>query len=97
MKPERKRFSLDLNIEFWRKLKLHAIEKNMTMREFCLSAIMKQMYRDEISEMPTLPSDVEGVRRYSDMMKELQSDYGVKGNPVNINPQSSNKRPRSFD
>ena len=47
MKDERKRFTLDLDPSFQRRLKVIAALKGISMRRYCLAAIEKELATDD--------------------------------------------------
>lgn len=55
MRADRKRLTLDLDPLFQRRLKARAALQGVTMREYCLAAIKKQLAEDE-REAP-IPSE----------------------------------------
>jgi len=55
-REKRKRLTLDLEIGFQRRLKSRAALKGVTMRQYCLSAIEKQMAEDAGREAELEPA-----------------------------------------
>jgi len=56
MKSARKRFTLDLEPTFQRRLKVIAAVKGVSMREYCVELIERQLAVDEADEGLKLPS-----------------------------------------
>lgn len=55
-RDRKKRLTLDLEMGFQRRLKSRAALKGLTMREYCLSAIEKQLEEDEVEQEPYIGS-----------------------------------------
>ena len=55
MDMKKKRLTLDLDPELQRRLKAVAALKGVSMREYCQTAIDKELARDESSEMVSVP------------------------------------------
>ncbi len=55
MKDERKRFTLDLDPSFQRRLKVIAALRGVSMRQYCLVAIEKELATDEAEGVMALP------------------------------------------
>jgi hypothetical protein len=55
MDMKKKRLTLDLDPELQRRLKAVAAVKGVSMREYCQTAIDKELARDESSEMVSVP------------------------------------------
>ena len=56
MKSARKRFTMDLEPTFQRRLKVIAALKGVSMREYCVEIIERQLAVDEVDEGLKLPS-----------------------------------------
>ena len=63
MKDERKRFTLDLDPFFQRRLKVIAALKGISMRRYCLVAIEKELATDEAGGVMTLPFGEQSLDR----------------------------------
>lgn len=55
METKKKRFTLDLDPLMQRRLKVIAALKGISMRQYCISAIEKELAKDESKETPALP------------------------------------------
>ncbi len=56
MKSEKKRFTIDLDVSFQRRLKVIAALKGVSMRRYCIAAIEKELTLDQAVGAMALPS-----------------------------------------
>ncbi len=81
MRSRTTRFTLDLNDEYRLRLKIACARQNMTMRRYCLEAIEKQMHRDDVADVKTLPFGEEAVKRLSALVKQTFPEYDLMARP----------------
>lgn len=55
MKSGKKRLTLDLDVPFQRRLKVTAALRGVSMRQYCLVAIEKELDKQEADRLPTQP------------------------------------------
>ncbi len=63
MKNEKKRFTLDLEPRFQRRLKVMAALKGISMRQYCLGALEKELSIDEVGGVMPLPFGEQSLER----------------------------------
>ncbi|MBI2941573.1 MAG: hypothetical protein HYY04_14155 [Chloroflexi bacterium] len=63
MEPLRKRLTLDLDPSFQRRLKARAALAGISMRQYCLSVIERELVKDEAREATPLPFGEEAIDR----------------------------------
>ncbi len=63
MKSERKRFTLDLDVPFQRRLKVIAALRGVSMRQYCLAAIEIAMGKDQAEAVMNLPFGERSLHR----------------------------------
>ena len=71
MQVKKKRLTLDLDPPVHRRLKAVAALKGISMRQYCLTAIDKELALDEANSISRLPSS----RSDSERFAELQENY----------------------
>ncbi len=84
MEVKKKRLTLDLDPPMQRQLKVVAALKGISMRQYCLTAIEKELARDEangVSGQRSGPSDAE---RFAALRKEIFGDKMLPGNSVDL-------------
>ena len=55
MEAKKKRFTLDLDLTFQRRLKVIAALKGISMRQYCLTAVERELVKDEAGGAKSLP------------------------------------------
>ncbi len=63
MKSEKKRFTLDLDVPFQRRLKVIAALRGVSMRQYCLVAIEKELDKEDADRAITLPFGEQSLDR----------------------------------
>ena len=74
MRETRKRFTMDLEVSFQRRLKVIAALKGVTMREYCLGAVERQLEVDESTDVPALPFGKEALDRLESLRADVSGD-----------------------
>ena len=59
----KKRLTLDVDASLQRRLKVVAALKGVSMRQYCEAAIERELARDEVQRVPSLPFGREAVER----------------------------------
>ena len=94
---EKKRLTLDLDAPLQRRLKAVAALKGISMREYCQTAIEKELAEDEGA------GEAEGVSRFSRaehfaaLRKEIFGDRVLPGNSVDIIREMREERAAQLD
>jgi hypothetical protein len=84
MEAKKKRLTLDLNPPVQRRLKAVAALKGISMRQYCLTAIDKELAKDEANGVlgqPSGPFDIEGLIV---LRKEIFGDKTLPGSSVDL-------------
>ena len=83
-KAEKKRFTLDLDPPFQRRLKVIAALKGVTMRQYCLSAVDRELARDEAEGARALPFGDEALNRLVSLQNEIFQGRQVSGDSADV-------------
>jgi hypothetical protein len=84
MEPKKKRLTLDLAPEFQRRLKVVAALKGISMRQYCLTAIGRELAKDEAAGVTILPFGHEALDRLDALRKEIVGDDVLPGDSVEL-------------
>lgn len=84
METKRKRFTLDLDLSFQRRLKVIAALKGISMRQYCLVAVEKELARDESTRAKSLPFGEEALERLAYLRNQVFGQRKVTGDSVNL-------------
>ena len=84
MQAKKKRLTLDMDPAFQRRLKATAALKGISMRQYCLKAIDRELAKDEVDHSPE-----ETIRKpdhimFAELRKELFGDRVFPGNSVDL-------------
>ena len=79
MDTKKKRLTLDLDPPLQRRLKAIAALKGISMRQYCQTAIDKELIRDEAQGLTTLPFGHEALGRLAALQTELFQDRALPG------------------
>ena len=71
MEPKKKRLTLDLDPMVQRRLKAVAAMKGISMRQYCLTAISKELDQDEGTSVTSLPFGHEALDRLDILRREI--------------------------
>ena len=82
MEPKRKRLTLDLDPMTQRRLKAIAAMKGISMRQYCLTAISRELAKDDGTGVPDLPFGHEALDRLNDLRSEIFGDRTLPGDSV---------------
>lgn len=86
------RFTLDMDSMLFRRIKVTAAVKGITMREYCLAAIQRELIRDEEQELPTLPFGHDALDRLEALQHEVFLNRTVRGDSAELIRQSRARR-----
>ena len=67
----KKRFTLDLEPEFQRRLKVAAALKGISMRQYCVAAIEAELTRDQDIQLDDASLSEEGLNRIAALRNEI--------------------------
>ena len=82
MEAKRKRLTLDLDPPVQRRLKTIAAIKGISMRQYCLTAITRELSKDESQGIIYLPFGHEALDRLDTLRKEIFGDKILPGDSV---------------
>ena len=82
MEAKRKRLTLDLDPPVQRRLKAIAAFKGISMRQYCLTAITRELSRDESQGVLNLPFGHEALDRLDTLREEMFGDEVLSGDSV---------------
>lgn len=84
MAAKKKRLTLDLAPGFQRRLKVMAALKGISMREYCQTAIDRELTKDEANGAGGLLSDKPDHERFAELQIEILGDRTLPGNSVDL-------------
>lgn len=84
MQAKKKRLTLDMDPAFQRRLKATAALRGVSMRQYCLGAIGKELDKDELHDGDAIqPQELDSVR-FARIRKEVFQGRKLPGNSVDI-------------
>ena len=83
MEAREKRLTLDLDPMVQRRLKAVAAMKGISMRQYCLTAICRELAKDEVQGVMDLPFGHEALDRLDALREEIFGDRVLSGDSVN--------------
>ena len=92
MVENKKRLTLDLEAPLQRRLKAVAALKGVSMRQYCQSAIEKQLAQEEPNSVPNSRSRDEVFENLIAFRKKILGDRIFPGNSVDIIREEREKR-----
>ena len=84
MATKKKRLTLDLEPGFQRRLKVMAAIKGTSMREYCQTAIDRELTKDEANGADGLSPDRPDHERLAELQKQIFGDKTLPGNSVDL-------------
>ena len=84
MEAKKKRLTLDLDPPVQRRLKVVAALKGISMRQYCLTAIGKELATDEANGMPGLPSGSSDAERFAELREKHFGGKALPGSGVDF-------------
>ena len=82
MQAKKKRLTLDLDPPVHRRLKAIAAIKGISMRQYCLTAIEKELAKEAAPGVTSLPFGHEALDRLDTLRKEIFGDTILPGDSV---------------
>mgnify|MGYP001565484266 CR=1 FL=1 len=95
MEAKRKRFTLDLEIPLQRRLKVIAALKGVSMRQYCLVAVEKELARDESTRAKSLPFGEEALERLASLQAQVFGQRKVAGDSVELIRETRQSREKA--
>ena len=95
METRKKRLTLDLDPMVQRRLKAVAAIKGISMRQYCLTAIGRELAQDEAEGVTRLPFGHEALDRLDALRKEMLGDKVLPGDSVEFIREARESRPAS--
>ena len=80
MEVKKKRLTLDLEPTFQRRLKVVAALKGVTMRQYCYTAIDRELAQDEANGIAGPASSRSDAERFEELQKKYFGDKVLPGN-----------------
>ena len=93
--PTRGRLTLDLDPMVQRRLKAVAAMKGISMRQYCLTAIGRELSKDEVQGVVDLPFGHEALDRLDALRKEIFGDRILPGDSVDLIREARESRSTS--
>jgi hypothetical protein len=84
MEVKKKRLTLDLDPPFQRRLKAIAALKGVSMRQYCESAIDRELTRDEVSDVSRRRFDREAFERLVALRREIFGGKPLPGDSADL-------------
>ena len=84
METRKKRLTLDLDPMVQRRLKAVAAMKGISMRQYCLTAIGRELSKDEVQGVIDLPFGHEALDRLDALRNEIFGDGVLPGDSVDF-------------
>ena len=84
MQAKKKRLTLDMAPAFQRRLKATAALKGVSMREYCLNAIDRELDEDEVERSSAETTRKPDHMRFAELRKELFGDRVFPGNSADL-------------
>jgi hypothetical protein len=84
MEAKKKRLTLDLNPPVQRRLKAVAALKGISMRQYCLTAIGKELAMDEANGALGQPSGQSDAERFAELREEYFGGKVLPGSGVDF-------------
>lgn len=94
---ERKRLTLDLDAPLQRRLKAVAALKGVSMRQYCETAIEKELAEDESGRALEESSGLSNTERLRQLQKDIFGDRVLPGDSVDIIREMREERDAQLD
>jgi uncharacterized protein (DUF1778 family) len=97
MVGKRKRFTLDLETEMQRRLKVVAALKGISMRQYCLAAIEKELAKEEVESRRTATFNDESFDRLVSLRAEIFRGRKLPGDSTELIREAREIRDKEID
>lgn len=84
MESKKKRLTLDLDPPVQRRLKVAAALRGISMRQYCLTAINRELAKDEVTAVTSLSFGHEALDRLDTLRMEIFGDEVLPGDSVDF-------------
>ena len=91
------RFTLDLDPVLQSRLKVMAARKGMSMRQYCLQALEREMQQEEKEPVPVLPFGAESIARLNALRDRVFQGRTVAVDSVDLLREAREDRDRQID
>ena len=95
MEAKKKRLTLDMDPPIQRRLKVIAALKGISMRQYCQTAIDKDLAKDEAAGVLDLPFGHEALDRLDALREEIFGDKVLSGDSVEFIREARESRSMS--
>ena len=95
MEREKKRLTIDLDASFQRRLKARAAINGISMRQYCLSAIEKELTRDEARDQKQLPYSEAALDHLASIQAEVFQGRTLPGDSTDLIREARVSRAKS--
>ena len=95
METKKKRLTLDMDPPVQRRLKVIAALKGISMRQYCLAAIDKELAQDEAVGVVDLPFGHEALDRLDSLREEVLGNKVLPGDSAEFIREARESRSRS--
>ena len=97
MQAKKKRLTLDMDPAFQRRLKATAALKGISMRQYCLTAIDRELAKDEVTEDESSDVDLPASEHFRRLRREVFGDRVLLGNSVDMLREAREIRQAEMD
>lgn len=97
MVGKKKRFTLDLEPEMQRRLKVAAALKGISMRQYCLAAIEKQLTKEEVESRRTATFNEESFDGLVSLRREIFQGRKLPGDSTKLIREAREIRGKETD
>lgn len=97
MQAKKKRLTLDMDPAFQRRLKATAALKGVSMRQYCLTAIDRELIKDGVHEGDAKQSREPDSVRFARARKQVFQGRKLPGNSVDILREAREIRNKQMD
>ena len=95
METKRKRLTIDLAPPVQRRLKVAAALKGISMRRYCLTAIERELVKDEAEGAKVLPFGDEALDRLASLQKEVFGGRRLPGDSAEFIQEAREARAKA--
>lgn len=95
MAPKKKRFTLDLDIDMQRRLKMAAASKGISMRQYCVNALENRLSSEETEGEPN-GTAIRSRLRMTKLRDEIFGRVHLEGDSTDLIRKSRDERSESL-
>ena len=97
MEEKKKRLTLDMDPAMQRRLKAVAALRGVSMREYCLTAIEKELAKNEVGGMSDPPIGRSDAERFAGLRRKYFGGKALPGNSVDLIREAREIRDAEMD